>query len=338
MAQTIRLTYEAGLEPTLKLFDSAGDAVGEAAGYALTEVSAGEYQTSVADGLSGSPLVAVLEVGGSVEATDYVWLSGVANSVAIIGVQNVDLAPALSAIGNVPTAEQIGDRIERQGGSLDLLRQLSSEGFSETIARLDAVPEPQSAVQITVTVKSSGNDAGIGGAKVTLWQQGNSQSRTAGSEGIVPFVVDDNTEWIAYSTAAGHLGGSRQVVVNGSDNYDLTLEVRSPLRVDPPVSYATCQSSLIAETSEGDPADGLLVTVTPRERFIFVGDTLVHLEQYCEVTDNGTATVNLHRKQWYSVAVREPSNQRQPAEWQFDFFVPDEESAIIRKLTAYQPA
>jgi len=86
MSQTVIFTYDAGLTlPKAYFFDRAtADALGDVAGYAVTE-TAGGYSVAVPDEISGSPVTMRFDVDGVEEWTAFVWLTGVDGSVAIVG-------------------------------------------------------------------------------------------------------------------------------------------------------------------------------------------------------------------------------------------------------------
>lgn len=196
MAQTIRLTYVDGLSLTLKLFDADGNAVGEVAGYALTEVSTGQYRTNaVADGVSGENLIATIETATQFEAAGFVTIEGVADSVAIVGVQPVDLSAIESTLGTPVGASLAADVAAVAGGT-----------------------GPHA---ITVTCED-GDSNGVPNVLVSV--VGSTRKATTNASGVAVLNVDSATYTLRYAVPFGYESLTDEVVVVGGDtSVDKTL-------------------------------------------------------------------------------------------------------------------
>lgn len=87
--QTIGLAATAGLTGDLKirLFDvRSKEAAGAVAGYAVSEAIDGYYETSqIPDDLVGVYLVQLVVDDTIIRGTDFVWLTGLAGDIALVG-------------------------------------------------------------------------------------------------------------------------------------------------------------------------------------------------------------------------------------------------------------
>ena len=158
------------------------------------------------------------------------------------GINDLVDAAITVRLGNVPTATEISDRIERTGGPLDLLETTALTGPNT----------------VTVTVADSVSTDAIEGAYVTISRPGYSQTQRTNSSGQLPtpFTVVD-ADWKIEVTHDGYFGQQVTRTIDGNHDEPIALVARA---VSAPADPTVCRLTAKIVNGHGTKLVGAKVT------------------------------------------------------------------------------
>lgn len=267
----------------------------------------------------------------------------------------------ISALGNVPSAEEIGDRIERVGGPLNSLTgkfagitllsswlramirkdiasasaisEINTGGgtYDETTDSIQAIADNLPEVSligsnnVTVIVRDSDTEAAIQNAGVTISRPGYQQTIRTDADGElpIPFTVDDAT-WTIKVTAEGFVGQShtQSIIADYSRTFDMVA--RGDLE-----SSSYCDVKVRVINQSGNGVSGVRV-------FARIVDPLSFTASSATINTNGPQRTNgdgytvfsLIRSHLLSgTGMYEFTVSYKNAEHKFQFLVPDAATA-----------
>lgn len=325
MTQTIRLTYDSGLTtPKLFLWDAAGDPVGKASGYALTETPAGSghYVTTVADGLSGSPLTAELEVDGTFETSDSLFLSGEADSVAVVGVLLPDEIASASS-------EAVWTRASRTLTGFGSL-------VSDIVSALRASIFGSGDNIVTVTVEDGDSEV-LSGKRVNLFTSAGVATGvydTTDENGQVEFVLANGDYKLGITATSGFEPHTPEALeVDGAETPTLTL---TRITISSPPAAGLCTVYTYAKIN-GVLIEGATIEAKLLKQDSAVEDTVLSMQKVSDDTDAaGYAELFLVQASQfltgdgrYHITVRDATGKTLSS---FTTTIPDEDTRSVQQL------
>lgn len=274
VTQKTLASISTGLTLTAKAYAAGVPATIVQAASAVSEISDGTdltgiYEATFTD-LPAADYTVMFFVGGT-KVADYDYRITLDTATFL----PVDLA-LLSAIGNVPSAEEISDRLERSGGPLD--------------TALDSIAPLTGPFSLTPTVIDSETEQPIEGALVRVYRTGASQSKRTLANGSTSVYALENFIWSIAASALGY--ASRVTSQNVSDDTTLTIEL-DPIAIAEPDAAGMCR--LIAYVFKGTtPIQGATVSAKLARNNQATDGVIQSIIATEATTDaNGLATIDL---------------------------------------------